>query len=287
MKILVVSEDPEYFRSASALAQKLSDDVEGIHPSESSYVKKLYLPKLDGFWELSLVDVAFKINPNLVIAGGTKRDKTFAFSLAGKMKSSVASDVFDVRLDNDGLIVKRPVYSGVGIATIRLKLPSVITIQKNTLEPKTFNTLIEKVTLTNSNVILKERKAVQQTVSLDKAKIIVSVGRGMGSKENVKYAEELASVLKGAVGGSRPVTAEMGWLPEDRQIGLSGNKVKPQLYLALGISGQPQHIAGIRDSKIIVAVNKDKNAPISENCDYLVVGDAIEFCKIMTKRLSK
>lgn len=136
-------------------------------------------------------------------------------------------------------------------------------------------------------ITLKERKTAQQSVSLDKAKIIVSVGRGMGSKDNVKYAEELARLLNGAVGGSRPVTAEMGWLPEDRQIGLSGNKVRPQLYIALGISGQPQHIAGIRDSKVIVAVNKDKNAPISENCDYLVVGDAIEFCKVMIGRLSK
>lgn len=100
----------------------------------------------------------------------------------------------------------------MGIATLRLKLPAVITVQKNTMEPNLLKGEVEKVTLPSSSVVLKERKPAQQSVSLDKAKIIVSVGRGMGSKENVKYAEELAKLLNGAVGGSRPVTAEMGWL---------------------------------------------------------------------------
>ncbi|MCH1771092.1 MULTISPECIES: electron transfer flavoprotein subunit alpha/FixB family protein [Metallosphaera] len=287
MRILVVSEDPDFFRSSSWIAQQIGGEILGIHPSESRYVDKLFIPTLEGAWELPLSEFAYTLKPDVVIAGGTKRDRTFAFSLAGKLKASVASDVMEAKFEGQSLLVKRPVYSGVGIATLRLKLPAVITVQKNTMEPNLLKGEVEKVILPSSSVVLKERKPAQQSVSLDKAKIIVSVGRGMGSKENVKYAEELAKLLNGAVGGSRPVTAEMGWLPEDRQIGLSGNKVRPQLYIALGISGQPQHIAGIRDSKIIVAVNKDKNAPIAENCDYLVVGDAIEFCKVMIGRLSK
>ncbi|AWR99118.1 electron transfer flavoprotein subunit alpha/FixB family protein [Metallosphaera hakonensis] len=287
MKILVMSEDPEFFRSSAWMAQQLGGEILGIHPSESRYVDKVYIPNLEGAWETALAEFAFTLKPDVVIAGGTRRDRTFAFSLAGKMRASVASEVMEATLQGDSLLVKRPVYSGIAVATLKMRLPAVISVQKNVMEPNLLKGEVEKITLPGTNLILKERKVAQQSVSLDKAKIIVSVGRGMGSKENVKFAVDLARVLNGAVGGSRPVTAEMGWLPEDRQIGLSGNKVRPQLYIALGISGQPQHIAGIRDSKVIVAVNKDKNAPISENCDYMIVGDAIEFCKVLTGRLSK
>lgn len=173
------------------------------------------------------------------------------------------------------------------MATLDLSLPAVITVQKNTMEPARRKGEVRKLQLDPSKVTLVERREVSQTVALDKAKTIVSVGRGIGSKENIKYAEELARALNAALGGSRPVTAELGWLPEDRQIGLSGNKVRPQLYIALGISGQPQHLAGIRDSRLIVAVNKDKNAPIVENADYTVIADAVEFCKMMVRRLTK
>ncbi|QKR00264.1 electron transfer flavoprotein subunit alpha/FixB family protein [Metallosphaera tengchongensis] len=287
MRVLVMSEDPEFFRSASAMAQKLGGELLGIHPSESKYVDVLYVPDLHDGWEVPLADFASTLTPDVVVTGGTRRDKTFAFSLAGKLRSSVASDVTELSLGDSFLLAKRVVYSGMGIATLKLKLPAVVTVQKNVMEPDIRKGEVKKVQLPESNVKVLSRTPAQQSVSLDKAKIIVSVGRGMGSKENVKYAEDLAKVLNGAVGGSRPVTAEMGWLPEDRQIGLSGNKVRPQLYIALGISGQPQHIAGIRDSRVIVAVNKDKNAPITENADYTVVGDAIEFCKVMVRRLSK
>jgi len=288
MKVLVVSEDPEFFRSASWVSQQLpADQIEGIHFSEVNYVDVLYLVRPDGYWEESIANVVKSISPDVVVAGSTRRDKTVAYSMAGKLRASVAGDVTEAVLKEGKLRVKRVVYSGAGVATLDLSLPAVITVQKNTMEPARRKGEVRKLQLDPSKVTLVERREVSQTVALDKAKTIVSVGRGIGSKENVKYAEELARALNAALGGSRPVTAELGWLPEDRQIGLSGNKVRPQLYIALGISGQPQHLAGIRDSRLIVAVNKDKNAPIVENADYTVIADAVEFCKMMVRRLTK
>ncbi|EHP69100.1 MAG: electron transfer flavoprotein subunit alpha/FixB family protein [Metallosphaera yellowstonensis] len=288
MKVLVVSEDPEFFRSASWVSQQLpADQIEGIHFSEVNYVDVLYLVRPDGYWEESIANVVKSISPDVVVAGSTRRDKTVAYSMAGKLRASVAGDVTEAVLKEGKLRVKRVVYSGAGVATLDLSLPAVITVQKNTMEPARRKGEVRKLQLDPSKVTLVERREVSQTVALDKAKTIVSVGRGIGSKENIKYAEELARALNAALGGSRPVTAELGWLPEDRQIGLSGNKVRPQLYIALGISGQPQHLAGIRDSRLIVAVNKDKNAPIVENADYTVIADAVEFCKMMVRRLTK
>lgn len=182
MRVLVVSEDPDFFRSSSWVAQQLGGEILGIHPSESRYVDKVFVPKLEGAWELPLAEFASTLKPDVVIAGGTKRDRTFAFSLAGKLRSSVASDVIDAKLEGSSLMVRRPVYSGVGIATLRLKLPAVITVQKNTMEPNLLKGEVERVDLPRSVITLKERKTAQQSVSLDKAKIIVSVGRGMGSR---------------------------------------------------------------------------------------------------------
>ena len=110
-------------------------------------------------------------------------------------------------------------------------------------------------------------------MDLAQAKIIVCVGRGVEKPEDIKLARELADVLGGEVGCSRPIAEELNWLPEEFYLGISGKKVKPELYIGLGVSGQIQHVTGIRDSKVIFAVNRDENAPIFEAADYGIVGD--------------
>jgi electron transfer flavoprotein alpha subunit len=114
---------------------------------------------------------------------------------------------------------------------------------------------------------------VRQAVDITEAKIIVCVGRGVEKKEDVELARELAQVLGGEVACSRPVAEELRWLPEEVYLGISGKKVKPDLYVGVGVSGQIQHVTGIRDSKVIFAINKDENAPIFEAADYGIVGD--------------
>ncbi len=129
-----------------------------------------------------------------------------------------------------------------------------------------------------------EEKA-REAVNIEEAEIVVGVGRGFKKKEDLKLAEELAELLGGVVGCTRPIAADYGWLSEDRWIGISGKKIKPKLYLAIGISGAPQHMSAVMDSKVIVAINKDKAAPIFQYADYGVVADLYKFVPILIKKI--
>ncbi|MEM0156152.1 MAG: electron transfer flavoprotein subunit alpha/FixB family protein [Thermoplasmataceae archaeon] len=133
---------------------------------------------------------------------------------------------------------------------------------------------VEEVDLTAPTLNVEKTEAKTSTgVDITAAKIIVSVGRGLGKKDGLKQLEPLTKALGAEFAGSRPVCSDLQWLGEERWVGISGKKVSPKVYLAMGISGQIQHIAGIRGSKYIIAVNKDKSAPIFEECDYGIVGD--------------
>ncbi|MGA2028435.1 MAG: electron transfer flavoprotein subunit alpha/FixB family protein, partial [Syntrophobacteraceae bacterium] len=135
-------------------------------------------------------------------------------------------------------------------------------------------------------VISRTAKA-REAVDITEAKIIVSVGRGFEKKEDLKLARDLADVLGGEVGCSRPIAEELRWLPEDVYMGISGKKVKPDLYIGVGVSGQIQHVTGIRDSKIIFAINRDESAPIFEAADYGIVGDLYQVVPILIEELKK
>lgn len=145
---------------------------------------------------------------------------------------------------------------------------------------------VEELQLESSMLTLVERIEKQATsVNLEKADVIVCVGRGLGKKEGIADVEPLVKAVKGELAGSRPVCLDYQWLTEDRQVGLSGKKVKPKVYIALGVSGQIQHIAGMRDSKTVIAVNKDKDAPIFEEADYGLVGDLYQIVPKLVQAL--
>ncbi|MGO9687308.1 MAG: electron transfer flavoprotein subunit alpha/FixB family protein, partial [Syntrophobacteraceae bacterium] len=127
----------------------------------------------------------------------------------------------------------------------------------------------------------------REAVDITEAKIIVCIGRGLEKEADVKLARDLADVLGGEVGCSRPIAEELRWLPEDVYLGISGKKVKPDLYIGVGVSGQIQHVTGIRDSKIIVAINRDENAPIFEASDYGIVGDLYQVVPMLIEELKK
>jgi electron transfer flavoprotein alpha subunit len=287
MKIIAFSEDLSYVNIASAVGKKLEGYVIAI--SLSDMVKSAdEIHVIDKIDEEFISDYIVSLTPEIIIVGNTKRDRSIASRTAGLLRASLATDVNNIELKGNKLMISRIAYSGMGIIDMELQIPAVITISKidvNLIENK--SKIIKVQTKSGRIKIIETVTQSGAFEDLSSAQIIVSVGRGIGSKENVRYAEELAKALGAALGGSRPVTTELGWLPESKQIGLSGNKVRPKLYIALGISGQPQHLAGIKDSKIIVAVNKDKNAPIVENADYVIIGDAVQFCNEMIKRLSK
>jgi electron transfer flavoprotein alpha subunit len=140
----------------------------------------------------------------------------------------------------------------------------------------------------STSKIVKVHEMKSEGVSVEDAEIIVSCGRGFKKKEDIELVSNLAEALKGrTVGCSRPIAADLKWLSEDHWIGLSGHKVKPKLYIACGISGQIQHIAGMRDSGVIVAINKDPEALIFKSADYGIVGDLYQILPKLTSAIKE
>ncbi|MCX9083130.1 MAG: electron transfer flavoprotein subunit alpha/FixB family protein [Candidatus Methanoperedens sp.] len=245
-----------------------------------------------------IVEVISNLNdqykPEIILIGGTKLGKEVAPRIAQRSGVGCATDCIDCSIEKGHLIVKRFVLGGRFLETLRLLRKPLIA----TLLPGKF---IKKVDKTRNGEIIKipynpveskvhileVKKKAPQELKIEEADIIISVGRGLKKKEDIKLIESLAQALGGAVGCSRSIAADLKWLPEERWVGLSGHKVKPKLYIAIGISGQVQHIAGIRDAKTIIAINNDPNAPIFKACDYGIVGDLYEIVPKLTEKLKK
>ena len=188
------------------------------------------------------------------------------------------------------------VFSGNAISVEQFNSkPVIITIPSKVFDPikkdekRKGNITKKKITTEKySSNILRIKEMETGGVNVEDAEIIVSCGRGLKNKDDIKLIEDLASALKGkTVGCSRPIAADLKWLPEDHWIGLSGHKVKPKLYIAAGISGQIQHIAGMRDSGIIVAINKDPEALIFKSADYGIIGDLYEVLPKLTNAVKE
>jgi electron transfer flavoprotein alpha subunit len=232
--------------------------------------------------------------PETLLIGGTKLGREVAPRIAQRFGVGCATDCIDFSKDNEQFIVKRFVLGGRFIMTQKfLHKPQIATIPPRRFEKKIdrsrkgeiIKTSFEPVE-TKVQVVEIKKKAPQE-LKIEEANIIVSAGRGMKKKEDIKLIEDLAQVLGGAVGCSRSIAADLKWLSEEHWVGLSGHSVKPRLYIAIGISGQVQHIAGIRDSKTIIAINKDPNAAIFKVCDYGMVGDLYDIVPKLTEILKK
>ncbi len=238
-----------------------------------------------------LANIITEKKSETILIGSNKNGKELASRLAGKLNAGCIVDCTNVYLKDKKLTTERVVYSGNAVAVEQFNsTPGIITIP-----PKVFNPLSKdkkrKGDITkkkfdaekSESKILKVQEMKSGDVNVEDAEVIVSCGRGFKNKDDIKLVQELANVLKGkTVGCSRPIAADFKWLSEDHWIGLSGHKVKPKLYIAAGISGQIQHIAGMRDSGIIVAINKDPEALIFKSADYGIVGDLYEVLPKLT-----
>ena len=237
----------------------------------------------------ALEAIAKKVNPDLILISSTKKGKELAGRLAVRLKKGCISDAMKLSIQGSGFSADRLVWGGNAIASVFSKGSTVATIPQRAYErastPATppitkisdFQPRPGRVT-----VVGKKEKPKGQ-VSIKDAEIIVSAGRGFKKKEDLHMLDDLAKVINAVVGASRPLTSDLGWVSEDRQVGLSGTTVKPKLYIAVGISGQIQHLTGMRESKVIVAINTDKNAPIFQECDYGIVGDLYTVIPELTK----
>lgn len=230
----------------------------------------------------------------VLLIGSDKNGKELASRLAGVVNTGCVIDATDVKVTDGKVTVQRGVYSGNAIAIEQFQTtPAIITIPSKVFDPlpkddtrkgdlQTKNITPETAESTVTNIAEKQTGGV----NVEEAEIIVSCGRGIKNKEDIQLASDLAEVLKGrTVGCSRPIAADLKWLPEEHWIGLSGHKVKPKLYIAAGISGQIQHIAGMRDSGIVVAINKDADALIFKSADYGIVGDLYNILPKLTEAI--
>ncbi|MCE4609905.1 MAG: electron transfer flavoprotein subunit alpha/FixB family protein [Desulfurococcales archaeon] len=228
--------------------------------------------------------------PKVIVGHGTKNNRDALSRLAGTYDLPMATDVIGVEFKDDHIIYKRGFLSERAIATEKIPYPAIILINAKVFEPvqREGSGNIEEISVEEDSVKLLEIKPKQLSgINLEDAEIIVGVGRGFKKKEDLELAFKLAELLGGQVGASRPIAADYKWLPEDAWIGISGKRVAPKLYIAVGISGAPQHMAGVNNSKIIVAINKDKSAPIFKLADYGVVADLYQFLPVLIKKLEE
>lgn len=241
-----------------------------------------------------LVDFVKKFNPEIFLIGATPLGRSLAPRVAASLRTGLTADCIDLRIDENGdLIQVRPAFTGNILAHIKTKSrPIMATVRYRVMEmpekdPSRSGEIIEmRVPEIGETGLRMLEKVEERRVNLAEADIIVAGGRGLKSKDDLKMLEELASLLGGVVGVSRPLVDE-GWISKDHQVGFSGNTVKPKLYIACGISGSPQHLAGMRESEIIVAINVDPSAPIFRYADYGVVGDLYEVLPRLMKILKK
>jgi electron transfer flavoprotein alpha subunit len=224
-----------------------------------------------------------RMEPAVVLFGATSWGRDLAPRVAAKLGVGMASDCTGFAVDSGRLRITRPIYAGKAIAQVVLEsTPQIATVRPNTFPPaaeqQDSRPTIERIPVEPGEVhaVVEEFQASGgERPELTEASIIVSGGRGMAGPENYAVIEALADQLGAAVGASR-AAVDAGWRPHSDQVGQTGKTVSPNLYVACGISGAIQHLAGMRTSKVIVAINKDPDAPIFKVADYGIVGDLFE-----------
>ncbi|WP_349947239.1 electron transfer flavoprotein subunit alpha/FixB family protein [Lacrimispora sp. BS-2] len=241
-----------------------------------------------------LTKLAEKFKPFLILSAGTLVGKDLLSMVAGTLHTGCAMDVMDISDRDQSLIFTCPVYGGTILNDLVIKgTPAVAAVRsgafvKELLAERTGKIMEEKVESEESvyTRIVDVVKEMAEAVNLEEAEVIVSGGRGMGSKENFKLVEELALACHGVVGATRPAI-EAEWVPRSHQVGQSGKIVAPKLYIACGISGATQHVSGMIGSGYIVAVNKDEDAPIFDIADVGIVGDAVKVIPLLIEEIKK
>jgi len=242
----------------------------------------------------ALAESIKKENPRYVFAANTAMGKDLLPRVAARMDAPVATDVVEIREEGGNLLAVRPMYSGKARAVVEFKSP----IAFLTTRPNAFPVVeatnghqpqLEDLAVAAPKIrarVVKTEAAAGQQVELSEARVIVSGGRGIKGPENWGVLQGLCDVLGAALGASRAVV-DAGWIDHQHQVGQTGKIVSPQLYIACGISGAIQHLAGMSSSKVIVAINKDADAPIFKHATYGIVGDVFEIVPKLTDELKK
>ncbi len=244
-------------------------------------------------WAAAIVAAAKATSAQAVVLSATQMGKDIAPRVAVGLDAGLAADCTALRVENGDIVASRPVYAGKAITEVHVVTPvKVFTIRPNVFSVKEIAAAasVKPLDVQFSDdmfaAVVTGTKVATGRPDVAEADVVVSGGRGMKGPEHFHLIEELADVLHGGVGASRAVV-DAGWRPHDEQVGQTGKTVSPSLYVACGISGAVQHLAGMSSSKYIVAINKDKDAPIFQIADYGIVGDVFEILPELTSRLKE
>jgi len=257
------------------------------HPDLAAFDPELLLPAIE--------DLVRSTRPALVLTGHTSQGMDLAPALAGRLGAPLVTDSTGIEVVDGALVVTRQVYSGKVRQRLVLKRAETVVC---TVRPGAFpsapggvDTTVQETVLgglapRHARRFLEYIAAAAGDVDIAAADVLVSVGRGIGSAENIAKAKALADAIGAPLACSRPV-ADAGWLPKSRQVGTSGKTVRPKVYVALGISGAFQHQAGMKGSGTIIAVNKDPRAPIFQVAHYGIVADLFDVLPGLTEKLGR
>lgn len=258
-------------------------------------------PKLEKYTTGAYASVISQLikadDPAVLILGASVQGKDLSARLAARLDVGMAQDCTVFAIEDGNLVATRPIYAGKAYAKVSFEnsLPQMATARPNVMsvaEPdtsKSAEVIDAGVTLEEKDIktkVVEEVKDESGKIDLTEADKIVSGGRGMKGPENYNILEELAGALGGTVGASRSAV-DAGWRPHSDQVGQTGKVVSPNLYIACGISGAIQHLAGMSTSKVIVAINKDEDAPIFQKADYGVVADLFDVVPALTEEVKK
>lgn len=273
--------------AVGALPQAAHFGAKSLHAFADS-ILKIYNPEAYA----SALQLAIEtLKPQFILGSATSMGRDLFPRVAARVKASLASDCTQLRFDGDKLSVTKPMYAGKLFTEVEFtnsaismvlmrpnQLPVAVgntgltvAVQNHELPSKSFQTIVKEIV-----------KGTSEKLDLTEANIIISGGRGLKEAGNFKLLHDLADVLGGTVGASRAVV-DLGWVPHGMQVGQTGKTVAPTLYIAVGISGAIQHLAGMSGSKVIVAINNDANAPIFQKATYGIVGDLFQVVPLLTE----
>ena len=240
-----------------------------------------------------MADAIAQAQAAVVLFPATGFGKELSARVAARLDLGLVSDCIGFKVEGGTLVLRRPIYAGKAIATVKAKaLPVMVSMRANVFPPAAEGSATASVAKLAMPAISARSKVVEKVkkeavaVDLAEAKIVVSGGRGAKSAEGFESIKQLANTLGAAVGASR-AAVDAGWIDYSTQVGQTGKTVSPSLYIALGISGAIQHLAGMSSSKVIVAVNKDPDAPIFKVADYGIVADMFEVLPVMNEEFKK
>lgn len=298
-----LANDLEKQVTAVLLGYDFKDKPERIIHHGADKVIVVEDPLLDKFldepYTQALYQIVNKYKPEILISGATAIGRSFIPRLAVALHTGLTADCTDLNIctETHDLVQTRPAFGGNIMAQIRSEnyRPQMATVRHKVFDPLPEDTsrigqvIYEKLTFETSKIVSKFLKSIKdetQQVKITEADIIVTGGRGLKCADNFALLRELASTLNAAVGASR-AAVDAGWIEYSHQVGQTGKTVKPKVYIACGVSGAVQHLVGMQSSDIIIAINKDKDAPIFKAADVGIVGDLFEVVPQLIKELSK